>query len=288
MASLIDPIAAVPVKLLASSRPLGWKNVDVWRSSAPPRSLHVPPLSKPSLVVRLKPTRLLVQERSGIRLERSSARHECLIIRAGVDSYWRNSDPSDNLHVDFCQPLLDEFAASSGSGVVPLADDMFGFSDHTVVDLSLILLKLTVRGSPLDAELAQCIGRSILACRTVGKPPNTSNAAEDLRDPRVKAAVRFIRLHLGQPLPLQAVAAEARVSSWQLIRAFTRELGKTPHAFILEARLDHARTLLQESRETVTDIAFKSGFSSAAHLASAYKNHFGMTPTQARSSLRPH
>ncbi|WP_233208921.1 helix-turn-helix domain-containing protein [Erwinia sp. B116] len=56
--------------------------------------------------------------------------------------------------------------------------------------------------------------------------------------------------------------------------------GLSPHQFIRKQRLLAARVWLRSGEASITDIAFRCGFSSSNHFSSSYKNLFGYAPSQ--------
>jgi AraC-like DNA-binding protein len=85
------------------------------------------------------------------------------------------------------------------------------------------------------------------------------------------------------PLTLANLAAETGTSRYQLLRAFAREFGMTPHAYIVQQRLALARRLIRGG-STLVDAASESGFADQSHLTRAFARQFGVTP--ARYGLR--
>lgn len=53
-------------------------------------------------------------------------------------------------------------------------------------------------------------------------------------------------------------------------------------ALIRAARLRRAETLLRQTRLSITEVAYRCGFRSAAYFAQCFREDFGMTPTQFR------
>lgn len=83
------------------------------------------------------------------------------------------------------------------------------------------------------------------------------------------------------PLTLTGLAAEARTSRYQLLRAFARELGLTPHAYIVQQRLALARRLIRAG-SALADAASIAGFSDQSHLTRMFARQFGVTPARYR------
>jgi transcriptional regulator GlxA family with amidase domain len=82
------------------------------------------------------------------------------------------------------------------------------------------------------------------------------------------------------------------MSERTLARYFVREVGRTPSKFVMELRLDRAKTLLERSNLSIEAIAARSGFGSADTLQrafrkvlnvgpGAYRSHFGANPRSA-------
>jgi AraC-like DNA-binding protein len=76
---------------------------------------------------------------------------------------------------------------------------------------------------------------------------------------------------------LAALAAEAGLSRFQLLRAFARELDMTPHAYLVQRRLAVARALL-DAGEPVAGAAAGAGFADQAHLTRLFRRSLGYTP----------
>ena len=76
---------------------------------------------------------------------------------------------------------------------------------------------------------------------------------------------------------LDALAREAGLSRFQLLRAFARELGMTPHAYLVQRRLALARSLL-DAGQPIAQAALAAGFSDQSHLTRAFRRCLGYTP----------
>jgi AraC-like DNA-binding protein len=84
---------------------------------------------------------------------------------------------------------------------------------------------------------------------------------------------------------LAALAAEAGLSRFQLLRAFARELDMTPHAYLVQRRLAVARALL-DAGEPVAGAAAGAGFADQAHLTRLFRRSLGYTPAAYARSRR--
>ncbi len=79
-------------------------------------------------------------------------------------------------------------------------------------------------------------------------------------------------------------ASHFGVTARHLRRLFQKELGKTPHQFEKEQRLNLARKLIVETQLPVTEIAYASGFQSLRRFQDAFQKRFDRPPTKLRKS----
>lgn len=70
------------------------------------------------------------------------------------------------------------------------------------------------------------------------------------------------------------------LSERQLQRKLKETCGKTPNQLILYIRLSKAKKALMSKNYTVSEIAFKFGFSSPSYFSKCFKKEFGIRPTE--------
>ena len=98
-------------------------------------------------------------------------------------------------------------------------------------------------------------------------------------------SVAFINEHFQEPLTLEAIAKKATLSPYYFTRIFTREIGFTPHQYLINVRISAAKFLLKSSELSVKDIAFGTGFNSESSFCSTFKKWTGSTPSQYRGQI---
>lgn len=102
-------------------------------------------------------------------------------------------------------------------------------------------------------------------------------------DIRIQRAVVLIESRRGANMTPEAAAKTVGLSPRQLTRLFQEHIGMTPKRFIIETRLRYARWLVENSQLSMTAIAYETGFSDCAHLATSFKLKFGTSPRRRRS-----
>lgn len=112
----------------------------------------------------------------------------------------------------------------------------------------------------------------------LGVTVRRSTDGTPIRDPAVRAAVAWLRLHAADKLRLGDCAAAVGVSLRTLQQRFAAELDRGPAAVLLAMRLDHAARLLAETDMPLKAVAQRSGLTSAAYLCTAFARERGETP----------
>ncbi|NIF18852.1 AraC family transcriptional regulator [Pantoea sp. Cy-639] len=108
-------------------------------------------------------------------------------------------------------------------------------------------------------------------------------AVRAARHPRLEMAAAFIRAHRLDPLTVEDICAAAGLSRAYLIRAFGKRFGLSPHAYLLDQRVQHARARLRAGCP-IAEVALEAGFADQAHLQRAFKRHLATTPGHYRQA----
>ena len=109
------------------------------------------------------------------------------------------------------------------------------------------------------------------ARRPTGKPPR-----------RVEQAARYIEANFARTVRLEEICGAACLSPSYLIRAFEQRYHMTPHAYLLNQRIQHARNQLRQGRQ-IAEVAQDTGFADQAHFQREFKKHLAATPGQYRA-----
>jgi AraC family transcriptional regulator len=99
---------------------------------------------------------------------------------------------------------------------------------------------------------------------------------------QVQPVLAYAAAHLDEDLSLEALAAQAGLSTFHLHRVFSAAAGETPKQFALRLRLGRAAAALLTSDDSVLNIALDCGFQSHEAFSRAFRRRFGMTPSAYR------
>lgn len=93
-----------------------------------------------------------------------------------------------------------------------------------------------------------------------------------------------LRERHGERLVLQDLAGPVGLTPFQLIRLFRRVTGMTPHAYLVQIRLQAAAAALQ-ARKPIAEAALTAGFFDQSALNKHFKRVYGITPRQYVAAL---
>ncbi|WP_225828625.1 GlxA family transcriptional regulator [Streptomyces naphthomycinicus] len=192
-----------------------------------------------------------------------------------VTTHWASADDLERLHpelrVDRDVLYIDDDPLLTSAGVT------------AGIDLCLHIVR-----KDLGAAVANDIARELVAAPhrdggqaqyiTHSLPEPTAHTLADTREWALR--------HLGQALTLQVLAGHARVSTRTLVRMWRQETGVTPHQWLLTARVNHARELLEVTDLGIELIAARSGLGTSTNLRARFRDSLGTTPTAYRRAFQ--
>ena len=104
----------------------------------------------------------------------------------------------------------------------------------------------------------------------------------ELVSPRAARARRLLDRRLHEPVDLTALAREVGCAPAYLSRLFARSFGMSPVEYVMRRRVEKARRLLAQTRQSVAEIAVALGFHDSSHFARHFRRHTGASPAEFR------
>jgi AraC family transcriptional regulator len=95
---------------------------------------------------------------------------------------------------------------------------------------------------------------------------------------RITDALRLIEESADEPLSLGDLAGQVAMSPYHFLRTFRSVVGSTPHQFILRTRLHRAAVSLRRSDDSISSIAFASGFNDLSTFNRRFRRFIGLSP----------
>lgn len=95
----------------------------------------------------------------------------------------------------------------------------------------------------------------------------------------------YIDRHYTEHITLQLLAEEFHGSQYHLQRVYKNAQGFTPTEYLQKVRIEHAKTLLKESYDSVEDVGHQVGLHNTSYFITLFKKLVGTTPKQFKKTV---
>jgi AraC-like DNA-binding protein len=156
------------------------------------------------------------------------------------------------------------------------------FGDPDLIDMFLALHQACERQDEARREmLVETFGKLF------ARHGSTREQIPDVRKDReaLVKALEVIHDRFREPLHLDDLSGAVHLTSFQVIGLFKRELGLTPHAYLMQVRLSAACRSLRRG-VPIADAALGSGFYDQSALNNHFKRCYAITPLQFATANR--
>lgn len=207
-----------------------------------------------------------------------------VLCDTGMPHYWRTVNPSTTIMVRVMPDLLTEYLPSPEQFCGMRLGRSVGVT-HTVAAMVQSLSEQMSLGPSRDYEsrIARHLLEMISISYSLGFDNRASLPASAWK--RRNDIIRYIESHLHDPgLTAESVADGVYLSPRHLRTIFSVS-GEKVSAYILRRRLEECARLMRDPAwcgQTLANIAFSRGFSSAAHFTRSFRDHFGVSPREYR------
>jgi two-component system response regulator YesN len=96
----------------------------------------------------------------------------------------------------------------------------------------------------------------------------------------IVAAQKYVRLHLGQKITLEEVAAHLHLNPSYFSRLFKKETGENFIEYVTRIKMEKAKELLDGSDKTMETISQMLGYENKGYFVKLFKQHYGMLPSR--------
>ncbi len=127
-------------------------------------------------------------------------------------------------------------------------------------------------------EMMVCLHRKIPA------EPRAADQVSRQKLALVSPAIRYITDHYHEPIAMGIIARKCGYSVSNFRKVFNAATGSSPQDYIKRLRLEAAASMLRHSRESILNIALKSGYPTLSNFNRQFHQHFGVGPREWRQS----
>ena len=103
---------------------------------------------------------------------------------------------------------------------------------------------------------------------------------------RMRRVLDYIDQHLEDDISISELAQVAHLSEFHFARVFATTMGMPPQRYVSQRRLAAAKKMIGVGKLPLSEIAFRSGFSSQASFTRAFRRATNMTPGEFRLHCR--
>ena len=152
------------------------------------------------------------------------------------------------------------------------------------MDLALALVEEDL-GRSTALEAARWL--VVFVKRPGGQSQFSSHLRAQLADRRpIRELQEWMAANLAEDLSVPALAARASMSERNFARAFSREVGMTPAAYVEALRVDQARLRLESSGQKLEAVAHDCGFGTVETMRRAFHRRLGVGPAGYRDRFK--
>jgi AraC-like DNA-binding protein len=198
----------------------------------------------------------------------------------GSDSLWR-------YRMLYLQPSL-VYQIASELGYQPAC---LPFLSHTSISHPLIVQAVRMlhqqseQREPtlsLEVQLRETLA---LVLANFSEMPLNPRAITDEKTP-IECVKHYMQAHYADDVQLDDLIQIAHLSKSYFIRAFRHHQGISPYAYLVQVRLNRAKTLLERGLSS-TEVAQETGFFDQSHLNKYFKRFLGITPGSYQIAVSP-
>lgn len=187
------------------------------------------------------------------------------------------------LLIDPAAPLLDPEVEFERQALAPRL-----FFENPILSETAHKLRAMIEGGrEQDRLYAEALGVVLMheLVRLNDGPADADIAIGGLASWQRRLVTRHIEENLARPISLCEIAAVAKLSPYHFSRAFKRAFGVPPHRYHAQRRIERAKIMLAQAKQSITDIALDLGFNEASSFSRTFHKITGQTPRSYRRCL---
>lgn len=212
------------------------------------------------------------------------------ITPAGKANRWRLDEEVEVVLLQLAPTFLLQIAA--GVGVVhperiELLDN-FGTRDPRVADIGQSLLSESQAAGFASHLYVESLAKQ-LAIHLIRHYSTISAPVEDFRAQlpsyKLRRATEYINANLGEHLTLSKISDALAMSPCHFAHVFKQATGLPPHRYVMERRIERAKSLLRETDLSVAEIAKQVGYSNQCHFSVVFHKFTGEAPRRYKNGV---
>ncbi len=146
---------------------------------------------------------------------------------------------------------------------------------NIILNLHLILEKPEVSLLEKESVFVEAMEKLILKYADV----KVNNKILKSSGKHIEKVKEYLDQNYGEEISLELLSELTGLSPYYLLRLFKKEVGATPHIYLTQRRINKAKQFLTLG-DSLSDVAYKTGFVDQSHFTNRFKNIVGISPGQ--------
>jgi AraC family transcriptional regulator len=222
---------------------------------------------------------------TGRPLRGACSRHPFLYAPGDVDIYpagwsdvWQQYDASTSIVVKLSPSLLGRAAEDKGLDAMRVGlEPRHHFRDARIEHIACALEAERRANFQNGVIFSESLGLA-LAIHLLSHYKASARLPRGLGSAQLRRVTRFIDENLDEDLSLGRLAELVHLSASHFKTVFKRSTGVPVHQYVIQRRVERAKTLLARGTMPLAQVAMAAGFAHQSHMARAMRRLLGVTP----------
>ncbi len=202
--------------------------------------------------------------------------------RPGIcEFYWMHFDYHEGLQDHYCHSTLPEYDVTHL--FIPMQGALSSLERIIILMKQLQDSDRRYKESTLNNALCSAILAELSA-----QMRHSQTKDNQLKEQLYSDILDYISWHAQGNLRVSEIASYFGYNEKYLTTFFKKYSGITLKQYILQTKMELAKTTLSETNQTVSQIAFSLGFSDAHNFSNAFHKVTGLSPSEYRASYNKH
>ncbi|NNN44843.1 MULTISPECIES: AraC family transcriptional regulator [unclassified Vibrio] len=202
----------------------------------------------------------------------------CVVTASTDHAFGSLAHQSDILVLNLPYPAEDDSLILEKINELSKMDIYFQL-DSSIQKLIDMLVQ-EIRSSPNDLLLSRACSDTVLALLLHHISAFDVHRRESRFD--LEVVDRYIEQHLSRRISIAQLAGSVYLGESQFHQLFKEQVGVTPHQYVLKKRVDLAKTLIEQGRFSLGQVAELTGFSNQSTFTHTFSRLQGVSPSQYR------
>jgi len=265
--------------------PLCTDSLTVRIASDPPGVIEAPAGRNPAIVIHVGPSVDIACRRGGQSHRGRAVHGDIDIIPAGTPSRWEVKQKDTALLIAVHASILCRVAGERGLDFNRVeVVNRFQMRDPQIEHIGWALKAEMEAGYPAGSLFTDSLATA-LAARLLDRHSSARHRREErltMPGHKLRLVLSYVEDNLAGDLRLPELAAVAGLGMSQFKRVFRDSVGVPVHQYVIQRRLERAKTLLSDKSLPIGRIAIEAGFAHQSHLARHLRRATGLPPARYR------